>query len=75
MELDAVVVAKRPHEAAQRRSEPVAMELDKRDDVALRQAWLPVLQRRRDPLRPRQGSTGVQEPLLLQVPQLALRYS
>ena len=35
LELDAVVVAECPHEAARRRSEPVVMELGERDDVAL----------------------------------------
>ena len=74
LELDAIMVAKDPHKAARGRPEPVAMELGERDDIALRRARLPVLCRRRDPLRPRRGSMGAQEPLLLHVPQPALRH-
>ena len=55
LELDAVVVAKRPHEAAHRRSEPVAVEFGEGDDVALRRTWFPVLRQQRDPLGPRRG--------------------
>jgi len=43
LELDAVVVVERPHEAAWRRSEPVAVELGEGDDVALWQSRLLVL--------------------------------
>ena len=68
LELDAVVVAERPHEAARRRSEPVAVEIGEGDDIALRRVWFSVLHWRRDPLRLRRGSMGAQEPLLLKVP-------
>ena len=74
LELDTVVVEERPHEAARRRPEPMAVELDEGDDVALQRAWLPVLHRQRNPLGPHRGSEGSQEPLLLQVLQLALRH-
>ena len=59
LELDTIVVEKRPHEAARRRPEPVAVELDEGDDVALRWAWLLVLCRRCDPLGPCRGSKGL----------------
>ena len=50
------------------------MELGEGDNVALRCVWLPVVRRWCDPLRLHQGSTRVQEPLLLQIPQSALRH-
>ena len=71
LELDIVVVEEHPHEAARRRSEPV-VELDERDDIALRRAWLSVLHRRRDPLGPCRGSERAQEPLLLEILQATL---
>ena len=74
LELDAVMMEERPHDADQRRPEPVMVELDEGNDVARRWAWLPVLHRRCHPLRPCRGSEGAQEPLLLQVPQPALRH-
>ena len=74
LELDAAVVTEHHHEAARRRSEAVMVELGEGDDLALRRVWLPVIRRRRDPLRSHRGSTGAQEPLLLQIPQPRLRH-
>ena len=74
MKLDPIMMEERPHEAARRRPKPMAVELDEGDDVALQQAWLSVLHRWHDPLRPRQGSEGVKKPLLLQVSQPVLRH-
>ena len=53
MKVDTVVVKKRPHEAARRRSEPMAVEFDEVNDIALQRAWLSVLRRQRNPLGPR----------------------
>jgi hypothetical protein len=43
LELDAVVVKERPHEAPRRKPELVAVELDEGDDVSLWRACIPVL--------------------------------
>jgi len=58
LELDAVVVEEHHNEAARRRPEPVAVELDEGDDVALQRAWLSVLRWWCDPLGPHRGSEG-----------------
>ena len=74
LELSLVVVEKRPHEAARGRSEPVAIELDEGNHVALRRARLPVFQQRRDPLRPRQGDNRMKKPLAHEILQPVLRH-
>ena len=58
LELDAVVVKERPHEAPRRKPELVAVELDEGDDVSLWRACIPVLFRQRDPLGACRGSEG-----------------
>ena len=62
MKLDSILVEEGPYEAARRRPEPVVVELDEGDDVAFRQARLPVLA-----FWPCRESEGVEKPLLLQV--------
>ena len=68
LELDAVVMAERPQEAAWWGSKTVAVKLGEEDDIPLWRVWLLVVCRRSDPLGSRRGGTGAQEPLLLQVP-------
>ena len=53
LELYAVVVVERPHEASRRGSEAVAVELGEGDDVALRRIRLRAIRRWHDPLRSR----------------------
>ena len=74
LELDSTVVKEGPHEAARRRPEPVATELDEGDHVAFRRDWFPMFRWRRDPLRPHQRSKGAEEPLPLQILQPALHH-
>ena len=74
LELDAVVEAERPHEAAWRGSKVVVMELGEGDDVATWRVRFLVIRRQRNPFRLRRGNTRAQKPLLLQVPQPALRH-
>jgi len=58
LELDDVVVAESPYEAAKRGSKAMVVELGEGNDVALQRVWLLVIHRRHDPLRPHRGSTG-----------------
>jgi hypothetical protein len=51
VQLHAVVVAQRAHEAARRRREAALMKVDEAGDVAERQVGLPVPRRRLDPRR------------------------
>ena len=73
LELSSVVVEERPHEAAQGRFEPVAVELDKGYNITFRHTQLPMFHWRHDPLRPRRGGSRTEEPLSHQIPQPALR--
>jgi len=65
LKLYAVVVAERPHEAARRRAQAMAVELGEGNHIALGRPWFPVVRRRSDPLWPRRRSTGAQESFLL----------
>jgi hypothetical protein len=51
VQLHAVVVAQRPHEATRRRRESALVEADETDDVAERRVGLPLVQLRHDPHR------------------------
>ena len=53
LELHPVMVAERPHEAARRSAQAVVVELGERDHIASGWPGLPVVRRRRYPLRPR----------------------
>ena len=72
LELHTVVVAERPHEAAWGRTEAVAMKLGKGNHIPLRRSRLPVVRRRRDPLRRQRGNAVAQESLLLEIQQPAV---
>ena len=74
LDLHTVIVVERPHKMARRGAQAVAVELGEGDHVALGRSWFPVIRHRRNPLRPRRGNAGAQEPLPLELQQLALHH-